>query len=52
MSTPTINEINEAIEQATIMMMAAQKEIIYLRKENEKLQQILGFSIKKGELDA
>ena len=52
MTTPTVNEINEAIEQATIMMMAAQKEIIYLRKENKKLQQILGFSIKKGELDA
>ena len=52
MSTPTVKEINEAIEQATIMMAAAQQEIIYLRKENEKLQQILGFSIKKGELNA
>jgi hypothetical protein len=52
MTTPTINEINQALEQATNLMVAAQKEIIYLRKENEKLQQILGFSIKKGELDA
>jgi len=52
MSVPTINEINQALEQATKLMMAAQKEIIYLRKENEKLQQIMGFSIKKGELNA
>jgi hypothetical protein len=49
---PTINEINEALEQATILMRAAQEEINYLRKENEKLQQMMGFSIQKGEVSA
>ena len=49
---PTIDEINETLEQATILMRAAQEEIIYLRKENEKLQQMMGFSIQKGEISA
>jgi hypothetical protein len=49
---PTIAEINEALEQATNLMMAAKEEITYLRKENEKLQQMMGFSIQKGEVSA
>ena len=52
MTTPTINQINEALQQAVETMKDALEEIVHLKKENEKLQQILGFSIKKGELDA
>ena len=51
MST-TVNEINQALVMATETMKDALLEIVRLKKENEKLQQILGFSIKKGELDA
>jgi FtsZ-binding cell division protein ZapB len=49
---PTMSEINEAMQQALDAMKAAQIEIIYLREENKKLQQILGFSIEKGEINA
>lgn len=48
----TVNEINQALVMATETMKDALLEIVRLKKENEKLQQILGFSIKKGELDA
>lgn len=51
MST-TVHEINQALVMATETMKDALLEIVRLKQENEKLQQILGFSIKKGELDA
>ena len=52
MTTPTVHEINEALLMATETMKDALMEIVRLKKENEKLQQMLGFSIKKGELNA
>lgn len=52
MTTQTVHEINKTLLMATETMKDALIEIVNLKKENEKLQQMLGFSIKKGELDA
>lgn len=52
MTTPIDPFINKQFKMIEATLKNATIEIKLLREENEKLQQMLGFSIKKGELDA